>query len=246
MVRVRRRRRLVVLGVGLLPLLMSVQPTACLAQGPWAVLPGEGGPVACVAFSRDGKTLAAGCWDGRVELWEALSARRWATLRNHTEPAFAVAFSGDGKTLAAAFRDGRVDLWDVPRGKARARLRGHTKAVTCVAFSPDDNVPGRQTVYPAYHARQAVQGRVRARPGPWTALGATRGLAGPPGPPWAAWRGPCGRPPASPAGLAWPATPACTPAGGTHDSTTVYEIPLPMWATARPPTASAGSASTKR
>jgi WD40 repeat protein/tRNA A-37 threonylcarbamoyl transferase component Bud32 len=92
-----------------------------------------------VAFSADGKWLAAGSAAGLVRVWEA------ATTREHfTQPTpgqagvCGLAFGGpDGRTLAAATTDNTVWGWYTRSGKFAFALRGHTRVVKAVACSPD-------------------------------------------------------------------------------------------------------------
>lgn len=92
--------------------------------------------VMSVAFSPDGKTLAAASHDMTVKVWDVATSKR-STLQGHTHAVFAVAFSSDGKTLASASGDMTVRLWDFATNKERAILQGHTDSVMSVAFSPD-------------------------------------------------------------------------------------------------------------
>ncbi len=99
------------------------------------------GLVLSVAFSPDGKTLAAGCSDGRQGGLVLLCDPSRSTETPLPAPeggVRAVAFSPDGKTLAAGAGRGVV-LWDVER---RARLGERPldfpgNSVSSVAFSPD-------------------------------------------------------------------------------------------------------------
>jgi WD40 repeat protein len=78
-----------------------------------ATLTRHHGTVTSVAFSPDGKTLAAGSGDGTVQLWDRATHRQIATLTSPTGTVTSVAFSRDGKTLAASRADHTVRLWDV-------------------------------------------------------------------------------------------------------------------------------------
>jgi WD40 repeat protein len=92
--------------------------------------------VESVAFSLDGKTLAAAAHDMTVKVWDVATARR-STLQGHTHAVYCVAFSSDSKTLASASGDKTVKLWDLATGKERATLHGHTESVMSVAFCSD-------------------------------------------------------------------------------------------------------------
>jgi RNA polymerase sigma factor (sigma-70 family) len=112
---------------------------------------GDTGRVTSVAFSPDGKTLAAGLREGSIRLWDVATGRERACLRERTHSVRAIAFSPDGRTLASVqeLPDDTVKLWDLASGRVRARLAGHSGPVLAVAFSPDGtlatagNVPSR-------------------------------------------------------------------------------------------------------
>ncbi len=79
--------------------------------------------VSAVAFSPDGKFLAAGMDDQTIKIWEAATQKLVSTLQGHTGPVKAVAYSSDGKTLASGGRDGEVRLWDLSSGETRLTLK---------------------------------------------------------------------------------------------------------------------------
>ena len=97
------------------------------------------GPVNSIAFSPDGKTLAAGGEDPIICLWDVDTATRKATLEIHVGPVNSVAFSPDGKTLASAGRGDSIRLWDVNTATHKTTLSGggHRGPVYSVVFSPD-------------------------------------------------------------------------------------------------------------
>jgi WD40 repeat protein len=106
---------------------------------------GAGGYVQSVAFSADGRTLAAGTSVKTVWLWNvsrpaAPAAFRGMPLRGPSALISGVAFSPDGQTLAASSEDDKIWLWSVrPGGTARSdgTLAGATGWANSVAFSPD-------------------------------------------------------------------------------------------------------------
>jgi WD40 repeat protein len=76
-----------------------------------------GGVVACLAFSPDGKVLAAGSGDSTVQLWEAVTGKKLRVLTGHRGPVNKVAISPDGTTLASASDDGTILLWQLSAPK---------------------------------------------------------------------------------------------------------------------------------
>jgi WD domain, G-beta repeat len=72
------------------------------------------GGVSSVAWSPDGKTLAAAFGDYTMKLWEPSTGKLLTTLQGHTSTVFSLAWSPDGKTLASASGDKTVKLWEAP------------------------------------------------------------------------------------------------------------------------------------
>jgi WD40 repeat protein len=102
-----------------------------------------GDHVSCLAFSADGKRIAAGT-SGFLELprsphelriWDAGSGKQLLTLRGHDEGVFSVAFSHDGRSLATGGNES-AQLWEARTGKERFSLKCANN-VSAVAFSPD-------------------------------------------------------------------------------------------------------------
>ncbi len=104
------------------------------ASGSGQQLPATG-PVEGLAFSSDGRFLAAGNLDGGVLLWdstgEAAPRRLWNKMSVR-----AVAFSRDGRILAAGdMGAGRVHLRDLESGREWSVALGFGAAVRAVAFA---------------------------------------------------------------------------------------------------------------
>ena len=97
--------------------------------------------VTSVAFSPDGRLLAAGCADGSVLLASRQANGAWISLQplgGVDKPVGTVAFSPSGTLLAAGSATGAVELWQVTdSGTATPlpALAGPTEAVLSLAFS---------------------------------------------------------------------------------------------------------------
>ncbi|HLJ14734.1 MAG TPA: c-type cytochrome domain-containing protein [Bryobacteraceae bacterium] len=104
-------------------------------------LTGHADAVRGLAFSKDGKFLAAagGLPDrsGEVKIWNVDQRSLVLTIKGHTDCIYGVAFSPDGKTIATGSYDKLIKLWDVASGKEIRTLKDHIDAVYAVAFTPD-------------------------------------------------------------------------------------------------------------
>ncbi|MYZ36742.1 helix-turn-helix domain-containing protein, partial [Streptomyces sp. SID4917] len=102
-------------------------------------LTGHSGAVLSVAFSPDGRTLAATAdGGGTVRLWDTATGRLRKSLTGLTGAVLSVVFSPDGQTLATASTDDRsVRLWDTNTGRLRRSFDERTNGTMSVAFSPD-------------------------------------------------------------------------------------------------------------
>jgi WD40 repeat protein len=67
--------------------------------------------VSALAFSPDGKLIAAGDGGGVVKVWDAAARRELSTFKGHKTSVTIIAFSPDGKTLASGGDEGTVKLY---------------------------------------------------------------------------------------------------------------------------------------
>ncbi|HWE36487.1 MAG TPA: protein kinase [Isosphaeraceae bacterium] len=101
---------------------------------PLLALPMGDQPVIALAFSPDGRTLAAADGDGNLAL-HGLATGRAVRLRDDDAPIFGLAFSPDGRRLAGADRE-KVRLWDVRGGKELLALRVPSRRALDGGFNP--------------------------------------------------------------------------------------------------------------
>lgn len=96
----------------------------------------ESDAVGVVAFSPDGKRLAAGTEQSGVKIWDTATGNQLATLSGHNSRVSSLSFSADGSRLASGSWDRTVKIWEVRTGRVLHSLV-HRKDVTAVALSAD-------------------------------------------------------------------------------------------------------------
>jgi WD40 repeat protein/serine/threonine protein kinase/Flp pilus assembly protein TadD len=101
-------------------------------------LEGPPAPADSVAFSPDGRLLAAGGKGRPVRVWEVASGKRIAQLRRHKGAVAGVAFRPDGVHLA--YVAGELRVWDVKTWKEAFRPRAAQTGANGLAYSPDSRV----------------------------------------------------------------------------------------------------------
>jgi WD40 repeat protein/serine/threonine protein kinase len=103
---------------------------------------GVQGPVRGVAFSPDGRRLAAAIAGsrGEVKVWNVPAATEAVALQSNAGDAFSLQFSPDGRYLVADL-SGRtaatvIRLWDAATGRLLQSLPGHRGHIHGLAFDP--------------------------------------------------------------------------------------------------------------
>lgn len=96
--------------------------------------------VAALTFSKDGKTLISGGYDGKLSWWSALEetptlVRSFAA--HGTQWVRSLDTSPDGTLVVSGGNDRMVRLWNWADGAMVREIAGHEKHVYSVAFHPD-------------------------------------------------------------------------------------------------------------
>jgi hypothetical protein len=94
--------------------------------------------VRSLAFSRDGRTLVTGGYDGRLIWWPASAdaPKPIRTIDAHAGWVRQVAVSPDGRLLASAGNDRLLKIWNVADGSLVHSLAGHESHVYSTLFHP--------------------------------------------------------------------------------------------------------------
>src|SRR5262249_19156163 len=118
------------------------------------VMEGENNPVSALAFSPDGKYLAAAVtahdairlpFDAEVRVWDAVTGRRLQTVARPGVSVYHLAFSPDGKRLAgvegpsraAAKVTAALRVWDAATGAEVLAIPDLPGRRPSAVFSPD-------------------------------------------------------------------------------------------------------------
>ena len=92
--------------------------------------------VFAVAFSPDGKLLAAGGADNVARVWSVDEKKLVGELKGHSDWVLGVSFSADGKFLVTSSADRTAQVWEVGTWKPVAKL-DQMEPVNGAAFGPN-------------------------------------------------------------------------------------------------------------
>jgi RNA polymerase sigma factor (sigma-70 family) len=90
-----------------------------------------------LAFSPDGRSLAAGGYAGQVRLRDVAGGPGRPGFKGHDHNVLCLAFTTDGKALASGSYDGTVRVTEVATGKEVRKFRVMKEPAWAVALSPD-------------------------------------------------------------------------------------------------------------
>ncbi len=87
-----------------------------------------------VAFTKDGKFLFSGGWDGRLKIWDATTFQQFDEIPGHQVVINCMALSDDEETLCTGSGDGSVRVWNMRTKQTEQSLENHVNGVTALAF----------------------------------------------------------------------------------------------------------------
>jgi WD40 repeat protein len=91
----------------------------------------------CIAFSKDGRRLAAGSKDNTVRIWDLPEGQLEHTLRESENGVSSLAFTPGDERLLAVGLDRSIRIWDVSSGEQLRVIPAHTRWINSVAVSRD-------------------------------------------------------------------------------------------------------------
>lgn len=91
-------------------------------------------PIQCLAFSHDGRKIAACAEDGVVLIWTLEREKPVVRLPQHKTNVAALAFMAGGKCLLTAAQDGSLTIWDVATAAALGMMPGNVGPLRDIAI----------------------------------------------------------------------------------------------------------------
>jgi WD40 repeat protein len=105
-----------------------------------AMLPERMPRLQFLAFSPDGRSLAASTRGHVIKMWDLATRRELRAWQGHSDSVFAGGFSPDGQFLATCSADQMLKLWRVSTGELLRTFKGHSDELWDLKFSPSGNL----------------------------------------------------------------------------------------------------------
>lgn len=109
------------------------------AQSLRTMLSEHAADVEAITVSYDGKQMASGSWDGKINLYQFDSSGNPVlkeTYSGHMSAVTTLQFSGNGKYLVSGSKDFTVRIWNIDTPSAHKVIRLHREPVTSAFLEP--------------------------------------------------------------------------------------------------------------
>jgi len=93
-----------------------------------------------ISYSSDGKYIASGGSDGKINIWDVISGHLLKSLKDDGDDCdiFSINYSPDGKYIASSYFAGYIKIWNVSSGKMLKKIGdGDYKITITLSYSPD-------------------------------------------------------------------------------------------------------------
>jgi len=95
---------------------------------------------ASIAWSPDGRLIAARVNDHSIRLWDVNSRQEFRKFSGHSNWISSIAWSPDGNSIASASEDRTIRLWEIESGRQLGLLESHSDGVLSLTFSSDGHL----------------------------------------------------------------------------------------------------------
>jgi WD40 repeat protein/transcriptional regulator with XRE-family HTH domain len=97
------------------------------------------GSVYSIAFDSKGEYIAAGNFNGEIQVWRTIDRQRIFKFKGHMSCVWGLVFHPH-KDILVSSSDQVIKLWDIDAGQSIRTLFGHTDWVTAISISSDGDV----------------------------------------------------------------------------------------------------------